>query len=147
MKTLITSIDISPPLPHVSLGSTLWDPGGFLPLVNFPGCANWTSPSPGLGAVSEMPQTPDPQDTKDSLCVLPRLLGLTSPSIACLSGEALPVSRKTGWFQTICLSAGVTTTIAKWKLRALISFVFLELYCKTNSPMAGQVWSQPRNSL
>lgn len=91
MKTLITAIDISPPLPHASLGRTLWDPGKLPPSGELPKLCQLDQPILRAWSSIRDASGDHPQDTKGSLCVLPRLLGLTSLSIAyvCLERPCL----------------------------------------------------------
>lgn len=89
MKALIIiAIDMALPLPHVSLGSTLWDLGRLPPFSELPKLCQLDQPI--LRAWSCIGDAPGdhPQDTKGSLCVLPWLLGLTSPSISCVCPES-----------------------------------------------------------
>lgn len=129
MKTLIIiAIDIA----HLQPGEApCKTPGGFLPSAYCPSCATWTSLSSGHRGMELYQRCPRWSSSGHQRFMVYFVSTVwTGLPRHCIysSGESLPVSRKTGWFQTVCLSTEVTTSIARWKLRALVSFVFL--YCK-----------------
>ena len=117
MKTLIIiAIDISHLLPHISLEKHHVRPRQTSSLLRAAQAVPLGPARPqGMEGWSCIRDALDDhlQDTQGSLSILPPLWTDFPKHRIYLSGKSLPISRKTEWFQTICLSMGVTTSIAR----------------------------------
>ena len=118
---------------------------GFLPSSYCSSCATWTTSSSGCGGMELCQRRPRWSSSRHPRFIVyfasTAWTGIPKHHMYS-SGESLCVSRKTGWFQTIRLSTGVTTSIARWQLRALTSSVFLQPYHKQPHGWSGLVTTQ-----